>query len=406
MPWLSAKFRWKNTSNSKILPPAPKPRSVHGTKGMEFVSMISSLKIEGYRGFDQFEMNGLGRINLLVGTNNSGKSSVLEAISLLVSPASLTQILRRRDEGIGEARPQAREHRTYASLGRNVNVTHIFRGHDPQIGSFIQISTSQTEARFVRFSIREWEQSEKDELSRLYWQDLPEPEGTSVFEITGNPDPGIVGFIMTQSGAVPSFPPALPRGKKGLPIQVCLISTESLSREDLVGMWNNIALTPHENLVLNALRFLDDKIEGIAAQANTFGSSNQRGGFILKLKGQDLPVPIGSMGDGMWRILALAIAITQCKGGVLLVDEIDTGLHYTVMSQMWKLIYNTAKELDVQVFATTHSYDCIHSLAQICSSHDMEQSVTVQRIEPGKKRAVPYDEEEITIAALKDIEVR
>ena len=112
------------------------------------------------------------------------------------------------------------------------------------------------------------------------------------------------------------------------------------------------------------------------------------------------------MGDGMWRMLAMAIAITQCKGGVLLVDEIDTGLHYSVMSQMWNLIYNAAKELDVQVFATTHSYDCVYSLAQICSNADMQKSVTVQRIEAGKKRSIPYDEDEITVAASRDIEVR
>jgi len=105
----------------------------------------------------------------------------------------------------------------------------------------------------------------------------------------------------------------------------------------------------------------------------------------------------------MWRMMAMAIAITQCRGGVLLVDEIDTGLHYSVMSQMWDLMYSAAQDLDVQIFATTHSYDCVYSLAQIC---EPKRSVTVQRIEAGKGRAVPYDEEEITVAASRDIEVR
>ncbi|HUE00657.1 MAG TPA: ATP-binding protein, partial [Bryobacteraceae bacterium] len=121
---------------------------------------------------------------------------------------------------------------------------------------------------------------------------------------------------------------------------------------------------------------------------------------------EEQPIPIGSMGDGMWRMLAMAIAITQCRGGVLLVDEIDTGLHYTVMSQMWRLIFNAAKELDVQVFATTHSYDCVYSLAQICVDPDPTNSVTVQRIEAGKSMSVPYDQEEITVAAQREIEVR
>jgi AAA15 family ATPase/GTPase len=173
-----------------------------------------------------------------------------------------------------------------------------------------------------------------------------------------------------------------------------------------VSLWDKVALTPNENLVLRALQFLDQDIERIAAQsAQTYYQT--RGGFIIKWRGNEQPIPIGSMGDGMWRMLAMAIAITQCKGGVLLVDEIDTGLHYTVTSDMWRLIFGAAKDLDVQVFATTHSFDCIHSLASVCLSEtDSTNTVTLQRIEMGKVKAVPYSESEIRVAAEKNIEVR
>jgi AAA15 family ATPase/GTPase len=136
-----------------------------------------------------------------------------------------------------------------------------------------------------------------------------------------------------------------------------------------------------------------------------YGSSF-RGGFIIKRRGYDQPIPIGSMGDGMWRMLAMAIAITQCRGGVLLIDEIDTGLHYTVMSDMWRLISGAAQELDVQVFATTHSFDCIQSLATVCVSTNARSAVTLQRIETGRRKAIPYSEAEIKIAAERQIEVR
>jgi predicted ATPase len=181
-----------------------------------------------------------------------------------------------------------------------------------------------------------------------------------------------------------------------------------MTGDELVSMWNKVSLTPTEGMVLRALQFLDPSIERIAAQAlpGPAYAAQSRGGFIIKRRGWEQPVPIGSMGDGMWRMLSMAIAISQCKGGVLLIDEIDTGLHYAVMSQMWSLIYNTARELDVQIFATTHSYDCVYSLAQICSSHDARHSVTVQRIEPGRHHSVPYDEDEISVAASRDIEVR
>src|SRR5439155_12503747 len=156
-------------------------------------------------------------------------------------------------------------------------------------------------------------------------------------------------------------------------------------------LWDKVALTQNEQRVMLALRFLDADVERIAAQAGT-QFYYPRGGFIVKLRGQNHPIPIGSMGDGMWRMLAMAIAIAHCAGGVLLVDEIDTRLHYTVMANMWRLIFGAAKELDVQVLATTHSSDCIKTLAELRQTETgATEHVSVQRIERGKSKAVPYN---------------
>jgi predicted ATP-dependent endonuclease of OLD family len=77
------------------------------------------------------------------------------------------------------------------------------------------------------------------------------------------------------------------------------------------------------------------------------------------------------------------------------------------MSDMWSLIFSAAKEFNVQVFATTHSYDCVQSLATICRSEvDDISEVTIQRIEEKKRRAIPFSEAEIKIAAERQIEVR
>ena len=103
--------------------------------------------------------------------------------------------------------------------------------------------------------------------------------------------------------------------------------------------------------------------------------------MIVKLSDSDLPIPIGSMGDGIWRLLGLALATVSAQGGVLLVDEIDSGLHYSTMSDMWKIIWQTATKLDVQVFATTHSSDCWQSLASIASKEKEDKNrITIHRI--------------------------
>ncbi len=173
-------------------------------------------------------------------------------------------------------------------------------------------------------------------------------------------------------------------------------------------MWDGIVLTDSEERVLRAIRIVDPRIERIAAvERNSYRDSPARGGFKVRLAGTDLPLPIGSLGDGTWRLLAMAIALSRAGTGVLLIDEIDTGLHYTVMEKMWELIKQTAEELEIQVFATTHSSDCVSSLASICRADVTDGSdVTIQRIEPEREDAVRFTEAEISVAADRHIEVR
>ena len=106
-------------------------------------------------------------------------------------------------------------------------------------------------------------------------------------------------------------------------------------------------------------------------------------------------------------MLGLALALAAAKGGVLLIDEIDTGLHYTVMEKMWQLVLETATRLDVQVFATSHSRDCYESLAAIAAPNASEdRRITIQRIDPAHERAVLFTEQDILNAAKRGIEVR
>lgn len=368
--------------------------------------MISSIHIEGYRGFERFEMSGLGRINLLVGTNNSGKTSVLEALHLLTSrgdPATLWQLLWRRGERLLGDRSTRNQ--------PDLDISHLFTGHDAHIGaSFALSARNETPERILKFTISEMTAKQQSDLLGVRETSTPLPSRL-VLEIKGHPPAPVAMLPLTRacglSSEVLEAPPRRGRRRASEEGPSQFITSESLDSDDLVALWDKVTLTPNENLVLQALGFLDPDIERIAAQSAQGGYYAYRGGFILKRRGHDHPIPIGSMGDGMWRMLAMAIAITQCKGGVMLVDEIDTGLHYTVMSGMWRLIFGAAKELDVQVFATTHSFDCIQSLANVCMSENAaSDTVTLQRIEMGRPRAIPYTENEIRVASERNIEVR
>ena len=109
----------------------------------------------------------------------------------------------------------------------------------------------------------------------------------------------------------------------------------------------------------------------------------------------------------MQRLLTLAILLTTVKGGILLVDEIDTGLHYSVLADMWKLVIATAIKNDIQVFATTHSLDCLRGLNEACERNpEFASEVSTQTIDRNLDVAIAGDATDLRSALDLGIEVR
>jgi AAA15 family ATPase/GTPase len=132
-----------------------------------------------------------------------------------------------------------------------------------------------------------------------------------------------------------------------------------------------------------------------------------RGGVLVSQKGSKRRVPLGSMGEGMRRILALAISLSQSRRGFLLVDEIDTGLHWSVMAKMWALVMRTARDLNVQVFATTHSLDCLRGLKDAVDDQaDLRKHVRVHKVDVALREAITFSADDLSIAIDQEIEVR
>jgi predicted ATPase len=378
--------------------------------------MINSLRIRGYRTFEQFEMGDLGRVNLLVGRNNTGKTSILEGLFILASGANLGvlwQVLARRGE---QVMPEPNPTRPFQA---ETDISHLFFGHELAAGKeFVFSTTNEKPERSVRFKIDEAKPEEHPQLfAPLADETLTSPR--LALWTTGTPDFNLPPLPISRLGtlrieALQQFMQLTQRQAKAEVGAAQFITTESLAVQQIAQLWNSIVLTPDEDRIVKALQILEGRIERIAqVQTGLIQYPGQgfsyptRGGFYLRLSGDDRRVPIGSFGDGMWRMLAIAVALVRAKDNLLLIDEIDTGLHYTVMADMWKLVYEAANLFNVQVFATTHSYDCVHSLATICAPGMSDRGVvTIQRIEQNKTKSVPFSESEIKMAADRQIEIR
>ena len=180
-----------------------------------------------------------------------------------------------------------------------------------------------------------------------------------------------------------------------------------MTLEDVVQTFSKLVLTPQHETIREALRIVEPKVEDLVPVPAYYRSRLGReapGGVVLRLRGVEDRVPIGSMGDGMWHMLGLALSIANADRGVLLIDDIDTGLHYSAMEGMWRMLSEAAAARSVQVFATTHSRDCWESLATIAEGDG--GNVTIQRIDRRRSEAVTFSREAIVAAAERNIEVR
>jgi len=350
-------------------------------------------------------MDQLGRVNLLVGLNNSGKTSVLEAIELLTSSGELASVgssaYRRGEQIFQESGPRPQ---------REVDIRHLFAGHVIEPGSaFVLKGFNESERVELHATIEESEEDASETTEPTFFEEDSDEDILGPMALTlrweGEKERKLQLPISRRGGVnIDKFRRFPTKGRRDHRVQ--FITTASLGVHQITSLFEEIVLTSEEEMAINALRTIAPNIERIATtgSARAYAMAGARGGVVVKCRGIDNRVPIGSLGDGIWRMLGIALALAGSSGGILLVDEIDTGLHYTVMRDMWRLVYETATRLDVQVFATTHSSDCFKSLATFAT--EGAQDIAIHRIEAGREHSIAYDRNELGIVAERGLEVR
>lgn len=360
--------------------------------------ILNSLEVRGFRGFRQLQIEHLGRVNLIVGKNNVGKSSLLEALQLYASRAStptfIWEIMRTRRE-VKQQFVNVRDMLAalkYLFYGRN----DIKPGLQPiQIGPI----NSPSETLFIAI---DWSITETRD-GTLHTRPLGPGEDYTADNLTPR-------FTIQAAGAALSYPidPSLPQGILRLnsnELPCILMPARGLSEQRLIELWDGIALTKLEADVLAALRLLAPGLVDL-----NFVSTPLSGGErtpIVKITQYDEPLPLYSLGDGMLRALGISLALVNAKDGILLIDEFENGLYYTVQPDVWHLIFRVARRLNIQVFATTHSWECIEAF-QKATKGDQHGDTFLIRLESKQDDIVAtlYDERRLGIATREHIEVR
>lgn len=357
--------------------------------------MLTQLSIENFRLFKQLQVNDLAPVNLIVGKNNAGKTTLLEAFYLLVSSEPhrvMRDLLISRGEYLSfmEDRPQ----RLPSQL--QYDFAHLFYGH--------QLDASQVACL----------EGKGEKFYQLQITYLPESDTSDTVNGSGDKPPrlhfgqkdnGQWGELKNVDGYLRRY-----QDYRFIQDNILYISTNQFDYPHLASLWDKLitsSKTKKQN-VIEMLRILEPNVDDLLFLSRPFANS----GIVLSLKGEDKPIPLGSMGDGMSRILAIALALANAENGFLFVDEIDTGLHYRTITDMWTLVLTTAVRLNIQIFATTHSLDCIRSFGEaLTTNHSNPEIANAGRLIRLQRRgelieAVGYNSQEISFAVTQEIEVR
>lgn len=369
---------------------------------------VSTLTIERFRSLRHLKLEGLGRVNLITGRNNSGKSTVLEALRLLASDASpsvVYDILRYREENLTDADEPSR------SVGTEgpAQISSLFPGFPPldKISDAITIVAIGDGSSLPLSLSLGWfsEQRDPEGFRRLI------PQQTQLFAETDS-----IPALVVEAGSarkiislesLKRFPRrGMPGGLVEEPRLACVyVSPYGSEHTAAFGpLWDKIALSDREHDVVEALRIITPDISAVSMVGGE--GSRQPRMAIVKVRGQARPLPLRSFGDGLNRLFGIVLSLANARNGLLLIDEVENGMHHTTQADVWRAVFRLSKRLNVQVFATSHSWDSIKAF-QEAASEDAEDGVLV-RLSRRDEEVIPtlFREKELAVATREHIEVR
>jgi AAA15 family ATPase/GTPase len=348
---------------------------------------LEHLTIQNFRGFDSLEIEGFSKINLFVGKNNSGKTSILEAIFLLIgmsNPTLPNSINKIRGLGVN------------VSLGLAKQLKYLYHNLD----------TNSPPAFYSKFN----DSSERWlELNVQYEQNVFDGTSIAIQEINGVELNFSTKSYQTQKKSNKSV---IIYDNDNLKInqakdyseKMCVSFVPSDKNDTgILERLSKIITNKKEDAVLDALRNFDNRIED-------FRLTNE--GVFFSIKGIKERIPSNILGDGIRRFLNIITSVLEKRDAFICIDEIENGLHYSAYKLLWKSLLSFSEQNDVQLFITTHNIEMIESLKSVLEEKEFENMQDFAKVFKVAKtvkagyQAYRYSFKEFQTAIDNDIEIR
>lgn len=357
--------------------------------------MIRGLDIKGFKGFNHLEIPQLTRTTLIGGKNNVGKTSLLEAIFLFfdrLNPQMVTNQFAWRGVNVLPLEPET----MWAP---------IF--HEFEMKKQISVSVTsndKTETMDITFN--------PDYVSPVVHAKKSGPGGQQLqIRTDQKPVPSYALDIAYKTNGTKGTSHLL-IGADGLGLQVDKMQTKKapaifigsrarVNPNEDAARYGQLDIIGKQNDVLKFLKIIEPDLKTLSSV--TIGNTSMIHGDIgLKRK-----IPVSYMGEGVSKLLSIILAIANARDGIVLIDEFENGLHYSVMQKIWEVIGMAAREFNCQIIATTHSYECLVS-AYNGFSGDFRKDFTYVRLDRIKSetKAKIFDIDMLKVAIDANMEVR
>ena len=173
------------------------------------------------------------------------------------------------------------------------------------------------------------------------------------------------------------------------------------TRKRFFDTFSDLSLNGRDDELVEALKPLEPRLKRILL--NTKGMWPA----LFANLGSGRAQMLNMLGDGMTRLVGYLLSIEAQRGGVVLIDEVENGFHHEVMVDVWRAVLRWARVRNVQVIATTHSYECIRAAHEAFSeAPDDLRLIRLQRFKDGNVRPITFQVSQLDASLSMNAEVR